>query len=229
VVPDRALQLHASAYYGDVDLWWDLDPDDYVDSESISKVRIIARHDGATVAQHDFDFLNTWRKFPPPTTIGGRDAWPSNWGVSLSDLDVGVSYTFTMTLIYGSSSVGTESAPTQPVELDAPIVPHAPVGTAATPGDGQALVIWTLDAHPDDWPITGFRVVTLAGGVEIDRRNVSIVDALSTSGVPEMYGGVVVDELTNGTAYQFAVIATSDAGDSPASAPSAEVVPTASG
>jgi hypothetical protein len=229
VVPDRPLQLHASAYFGDVDLWWDIDPLDYTDSEPISQVRIIVRHDGATVARHDIDFLKTWRTSSPPVTIGGRESWPSNWGVTLDDLDVGVPYTFTMTLIYGSGEVGTESSPTQPVELDPPVVPHAPVGVGATPGDGQALVIWTLDHHPDDWPITGFRVVTLAGGVEVARQDVSIIDAVSTSGVPDGYGGVMVDGLTNGTAYQFAIIATSDAGDTAPSEPSAAVVPAASG
>ena len=56
----------------------------------------------------------------------------------------------------------------------------------------------------------------------------TIEDSLSTSGVPEMYGGVMVDGLTDGTAYRFEVIAVSDAGDSPPSEASAEVVPTAS-
>jgi hypothetical protein len=58
---------------------------------------------------------------------------------------------------------------------------------------------------------------------------VSIIDAVSTSGVPDGYGGVMVDGLTNGTAYQFAIIATSDAGDTAPSEPSAAVVPAASG
>ena len=44
VVPDRPLELHVSKYFSDVDLWWDIDPVDYVDSESISKVRITVRH-----------------------------------------------------------------------------------------------------------------------------------------------------------------------------------------
>ena len=80
----------------------------------------------------------------------------------------------------------------------------------ATPGDGQASVVWTKPADNGS-TITGY-TVTSSGGQTCTTSN---ADTLSCA----------VTGLTNGTAYTFTVTATNGVGTSAASAPSNSVTP----
>lgn len=72
-------------------------------------------------------------------------------------------------------------------------VPLPPVNSAATSGDKQATVSWTPPASDGGSPVTGYRVRALPGG--------------ATATATAAARSVVVDGLTNGTAYTFEVTA----------------------
>ncbi len=92
-------------------------------------------------------------------------------------------------------------------------VPAAPTGVTATGGNASATVGWFAPAGSS---ITAFDVRVLdANGAQVGalRR----VDATTTS--------LLVDGLTNGTAYRFQIRAVNEAGAGAYSAPSAQVTP----
>lgn len=129
----------------------------------------------------------------------------------------GTAYTFTVTAI-NAVGEGPASAPTPPVtprEEPAPTPPGAPTDVRATAGNAQAVVSWTPPAGTGGRPIRRYRVVSSPGGVSVT------VDAPATV--------ATVAGLANGTAYTFTVTAANDAGEGPASAPSAPVTPAAAG
>lgn len=88
--------------------------------------------------------------------------------------------------------------------------PSAPSGVTATPGDRDASVSWQA-ASTTGAAVTGYRVTATPGGRSV------LVGLEQTS--------ASVTGLGNGTAYRFTVTATSRAGDSAASVPSAAVTP----
>src|SRR5205814_6620820 len=88
--------------------------------------------------------------------------------------------------------------------------PGAPTGVGATAGNASANVTWTAPLNGGGTPIVGF-TVTSSGG--------------QTASAPPGSSSATVSGLTNGTSYTFAVTATNAVGTSPASAPSAPVVP----
>lgn len=96
------------------------------------------------------------------------------------------------------------------LQLIPPPVPDAPTSVHAVRGDRSARVSWA-PASPNGSPITGYTVTGSPGG--------------STRTVPGDATSATVTGLTNGTAYTFAVVATSAAGDSPPSLPSNQVTP----
>ncbi|GAA2725404.1 S8 family serine peptidase [Cellulomonas aerilata] len=87
-------------------------------------------------------------------------------------------------------------------------VPDAPTSVTATRGSGSATVSWAAPADHGS-PITLYTVVASPGGA-------TVTTARTTASV---------GSLTNGVPYTFTVTATSAAGTSPASAPSAPVTP----
>ena len=97
-------------------------------------------------------------------------------------------------------------------------VPGAPTGVRATPGDGAAVVSWTAPSADGGTPITGYKIVARANGVD---GPPTIVDAATTS--------TTITGLTNGTAYTFTVAATNAQGAGVASAPSAATTPVSPG
>lgn len=89
--------------------------------------------------------------------------------------------------------------------------PDAPVNVVATAGNGQAIVTFAAPASDGGEPITSYTVVASPGGA-----------SASASASP-----IVVTGLSNGTAYSFTMTATNSIGNSPASAASNAVTPTA--
>lgn len=88
-------------------------------------------------------------------------------------------------------------------------VPGAPTAASATAGDAQATVTFTVPASNGGSPITGYRVVSSPGNIEV-----------SGSASP-----ITITGLTNGTSYTFTVFAINNIGESLPSAPSNAVVP----
>ena len=83
----------------------------------------------------------------------------------------------------------------------APPTPAAPTNLSATPGDSRVVLKWD---DPDNPTITGYQYTTDGGTTVI---SIEDSDADTTQDT--------VDDLTNNTAYTFAVRATNASGDSP--------------
>jgi hypothetical protein len=106
------------------------------------------------------------------------------------------------------------------VALTAPApatVPGAPTIGTATAGNARATVTFTAPASDGGSPITGFSVQPFIAGVPAGAARPAGVGTTS----------VLVDGLTNGTAYQFQVSAVNVAGTSSPSAVSNTVTPAA--
>ena len=130
---------------------------------------------------------------------------------TVSGLTNGTAYTFTVVATNGVGP-GPASAPSAQVTPTAPTAPDAPTGVSAIAGNASATVSWTAPAANGS-PITGYTVTSNPDGVT------QLAPAGATS--------ATVSGLTNGTAYTFTVVATNGVGPGPASAPSAQVTPTA--
>ena len=102
------------------------------------------------------------------------------------------------------------------------VAPSAPTGVIAQPGDAQAIVTWTVSASNGGKPITSYTVTVLQNGTPT---------GATVTVPPPAFGlntdSTVVGGLTNGTAYTFTVHATNIGGNSPESAPSAPITPSA--
>jgi len=90
-------------------------------------------------------------------------------------------------------------------------VPGAPTGVTGQRGEGKATVSWTAPIDNGNDPLTEYVVTTLPGSAQ------KTVPANETS--------TTIENLTNGTAYKFTVVARNAAGSGPASAESAPVTP----
>ncbi|NUS50143.1 MAG: heme peroxidase [Nocardioidaceae bacterium] len=97
---------------------------------------------------------------------------------------------------------------------DVVAVPDAPTIGTATAGNGQATVTFTAPADTGGLPITTFRVQVFAGG-----------SLVRTVNVPAPATSAVVENLANGTAYTFRVVAVNTNGDSLPSGESNVVTP----
>jgi hypothetical protein len=116
-------------------------------------------------------------------------------------------YTFTV-LATNRIGNGPPSAASNAVIPE--MVPGAPTGVVATPGNMQAMVSWTAPSSNGGSAITGYTVTVSPGN-----RTVTTTGATN----------VLVTGLTNGTACTFTVMAANAAGNGPASSPSAPVTP----
>ncbi|WP_338552082.1 S-layer homology domain-containing protein [Paenibacillus sp. KS-LC4] len=88
-------------------------------------------------------------------------------------------------------------------------IPSAPIRPAATAGNGEALISFTVPSTDGGSMITGYTVTANPGGL-----------TATGSGSPIKMTG-----LTNGQAYTFTVIASNRSGDSPASVATDAVTP----
>ncbi len=111
---------------------------------------------------------------------------------------------------YGASP---PSATVTVTPRSAATVPTAPLSVSATAGDTRVAVRWVTPASSGGSAITSYTATSTPGGF-----------TCTTSS-----NACVVTELTNGTSYTFKVTATNVVGTSVASAPSAAVIPIASG
>jgi hypothetical protein len=106
---------------------------------------------------------------------------------------------------------GTLSADTAPLAVSGP--PSAPTALAATRGNGQAGLSWT-PGNDGGSPITGYTLQVRTGTTTVSTR--TITGAVSST---------TVTGLTNGTAYNFRLIANNANGASPVSLQSNTVTP----
>lgn len=127
--------------------------------------------------------------------------------ISVTGLQSGVAYTFTVTATNG---VGTSGASAASNSITATTVPQAPTIGTATAGDASATVAFTAGATGGS-AITTFTATSSPG---------SLTGTSATS-------PITVSGLTNGTAYTFTVTATNANGTSLASAASNSVTPAA--
>ena len=116
----------------------------------------------------------------------------------------------------GSSAL---SANSNVVPLGAAI-PGAPTAVTAIAGDTQAYVSWTAPVNSNGAIVTSYTVTALVNGIPSGIS--STIAAPATSSVNTILSG-----LTDGTAYNFTVHATSSAGNGTESDPSAPITPLA--
>jgi hypothetical protein len=138
---------------------------------------------------------------------------PPATATTLTGLTSGSSYTFTVKAS-NQAGAGTESQPSNAVTPSAASVPGAPAGVGAVAGNGDATVTWAAPAGDGGSTITGYKVIPVEGSQELVATNAG---AGTTS--------VTVSGLANGTNYSFKVAAVNGAGQGPASAASAAVMP----
>jgi Fibronectin type III domain/Putative Ig domain len=130
-------------------------------------------------------------------------------GCAVTGLTNGAPYTFTVTATnaVGTSAVSPPSLPITPAS-----VTSAPTTVIAAGGNASALVSWTAPMNDGGAPVTGYTVTSSPG-----------TKTCATGGATSC----VVPGIANGTTYTFRVVATNTAGDSPPSAPSNPVTPSA--
>ncbi|WP_131012344.1 S-layer homology domain-containing protein [Paenibacillus thalictri] len=137
---------------------------------------------------------------------GGITTTGSGSPITVSGLENGTAYTFTVTATNaaGTSAASDASAAVTPVGQ-----PGAPVGVSVVAGIGQATVSFTPPTNNGGLAITSYTVTSNPGGF-----------TATGSGSP-----ITVSGLANGTAYTFTVTATNAEGTSAASDASAPVTP----
>jgi hypothetical protein len=150
--------------------------------------------------------------------IGGSAQAPSVFASSaptqtISGLTNGTAYTFTViaTTNAGNSAPSSASAAVTPATVAS--APSAVVGVA---GDSSVTVSWSAPSNDGGDPVTGYTVTPYIGG------SAQAPSVFASSATTQTISG-----LTNGTAYTFTVIATTNAGNSAPSSASAAVTPAA--
>ena len=130
---------------------------------------------------------------------------------TITGLTDGTAYTFavTATTDAGTGPASSLSAPVTPAT-----VPSAPLAVNGVAGDGQVVLSWTPPAQDGGDPVTAYSVTPYIGFIA--QPVTTFTSPLTTE---------TITGLTDGTAYTFAVTATTDAGTGPASSLSAPVTP----
>jgi LPXTG-motif cell wall-anchored protein len=151
---------------------------------------------------------------PAPTnyTVAGSPSGTcgptSSTSCAVTGLTNGTPYTFIVTAHYpGGTTVSTASGAITP---DGPTKPGAPTAVTASPGNGQASLLWTAPSDAGHSVITGYTATSSPGGLTCTSATT----------------GCTVTGLTNFTSYTFTVTAT-NAGSltSDPSTPSNSVIP----
>jgi uncharacterized repeat protein (TIGR01451 family) len=166
-------------------------------------VRTVLASDGTTLAVPDF-IVN-----PSGTGV------PPNFAL-ITGLTVGTPVQF---LVAASNSFGTSqfSVASAVFTPFVPTAPTAPTGVVATAGNKSAQVAWSAPSSNGGLPITGYTITAQLNGTT----------PVANLTVGPTATGVNFTGLTNGSQYNFVVVATNAAGNSPASLPSNAVVPAA--
>jgi hypothetical protein len=98
--------------------------------------------------------------------------------------------------------------------LSGPIPPATPTAVIARPASESVLLEWTQPFSEGELPITGYAVTPYIDG-----------EAQEPIELEGPTSSLLIEDLENGSPYAFRVTASSEAGSSQASGPSAEVVP----
>ena len=155
--------------------------------------------------------ITTYRATSSPGGITGTLSQAGSGTILVSGLTNGTVYTFTIT---ATNAVGQSTASSASNAVTPYTVPSAPtIGAAAASGvSGQATVSFTAPTSNGGSPITSYTATSSPGG---------ITGTLSQAGS----GTIIVNGLTNGTAYTFTVRATNAGGLSAVSGTSNAVTP----
>ena len=141
--------------------------------------------------------------------------------VSVTNLPLGVAVQF---LVASQNSFGTSqfSIPSAPFTAFVPTAPGQPTGVVATAGNKSAQVAWTAPSNNGGLPITSYTIIAqLCTGSPLTCSDA----AQQTVSAPAT--GVNFVGLSNGSTYEFQVVATNAAGNSARSLASNAVTPTA--
>ena len=150
--------------------------------------------------------IKTYKVTPSP---GAKTATGGASPITVMQLKNGTAYTFTVT---ATNEVGT-SSPSSASSIVIPITaPGAPTIIAVTAGDALATVKFKQPTSTGGSPIIRYTVTSTPGATIV-----------ATGGASP----IIVQGLTNGTAYTFNVTATNEAGTSSPSAASKSVTPRA--
>ncbi|GEM_PF-742544 len=163
--------------------------------------------------------------FTPPANNGGSPitkyivtsqpdgitAEGTTGSITVTGLTNGTAYTFTVVAV-NSAGDSPASAPTTSVTPTGTAgAPSAPLNVIAVAGNGEATISFAPPANTGGSEITGYKVISQPGGITVSGTK----------------SPITITGLSNGTVYTFSVIATNSVGDSPASASSISVTPTA--
>src|SRR6266487_2473446 len=119
----------------------------------------------------------------------------------------GTTYCFWVTVVSGDEVDGVDEGLAAEVSAVPGIVPEAPTGLVAVPGNGQVTLSWAAPASDGGSPVSGYNVYqgTSAGGETGTPVNGSPVTATSYT----------VTGLVNGITYYFKVTAVNGVGEGP--------------
>ncbi|WP_344174571.1 fibronectin type III domain-containing protein [Pilimelia columellifera] len=172
-----------------------------------------ATADGFTVNVTDYDATRYDYIFS--ATNGGAATVDVNGLVTVTGLNPGQSAVLTVdvTAKDGSGFSGTASATRSGSAINpAPAPPSGPAAPTAVAGDSAVKITWAAPSANGS-VISGYRVIAAPGGASCD------TDENTTM--------CIIGGLTNGRAYTFTVVASSNEGNSSASAASNTVTPAA--
>lgn len=146
----------------------------------------------------------------PPSVANGDDTGVT---AALTDLAAGTTYFYRVEVDPGAGPAvtGTVLAFTTEQPAPTPIPPTAPGTPVVEAGDGEITASWTPPIDEGSDPVTGYTATTQPSG------------ASCTVAAPTLT--CTIGDLVNDTAYTVTVVAESEAGTSPASAPSEPVTP----